>query len=90
MDDDKRKKKGPDSDLEELCKVWGLAEAEVIKSLLASHGIHSLFRGRVVQSVHAFSTDGLGEIKILVLKKDYEEAKKVLAESLPLEKAEED
>jgi len=90
MDGEKREKKEPNSDLEELCKVWGLAEAEVVKSLLASYGIYSLFRGRVVQSVHAFSTDGLGEIKILVSKKDYEAAKKILADRPPLEKAEEE
>ncbi len=75
-------KKGEDQDLrlKEVCKVWGPAEAEVIKSFLQSHGISCLFRGQVVQSVHPFSADGLGEIKILVSEKDFALAKKLLAE----------
>jgi len=65
MDKDDKKKKKYDSDIElkELCKVWGQAEADVIKSLLESNGISCIFRGKVVQSIHAFSADGLGEIK---------------------------
>ncbi|MFQ6108601.1 MAG: DUF2007 domain-containing protein, partial [Candidatus Aminicenantales bacterium] len=65
-------------DLKELCRVWGPAEAEVIKSFLKSHGISCIFRGQVVQSIHPFSADGLGEIKILVPEKDLSLAKKLL------------
>lgn len=64
--------------LKEVHKVWGPAEAEVIRSFLQSHGISCLFRGQVVQSVHPFSADGLGEIKIFVSAKDYDLAKKLL------------
>jgi hypothetical protein len=80
MDKIKKKEKRPekDSPLQEVYKVWGPAEADVIKSFLQSHGISCLFRGKVVQSVHPFSADGLGEIKILVSKKDYALAKKLL------------
>ena len=67
-----------ESRLKEVHRVWGPVEAEVIKSLLKSHGIPCICRGLVVQSVHAFSMDGLGEIKILVPEKDYEIAKKLL------------
>jgi len=75
-------KKDEDQDLQlkEVYKVWGPAEAEVIKSFLQSHGISCLFRGQVVQSVHPFSADGLGEIKIFVSEKDYALAKKLLEE----------
>ena len=77
---DKDKKGGElDLKLKEVCKVWGPAEAEVIRSFLKSHGISCLFRGQVVQSVHPFSTDGLGEIKIFVSEKDFVLAKKLLA-----------
>ncbi len=69
--------------LKEVCKVWGPAEAEVIRSFLQSHGISCLFRGQVVQSVHPFSTDGLGEIKILVSEKDFALAKKILEKQKP-------
>lgn len=64
--------------LREVHKAWGPAEAEVIKSFLESQGIICLLKGRVVQSIHPFTTDGLGEIRILVTEKDYDEAKSLL------------
>jgi hypothetical protein len=70
-----------DAKIKEVRSVWGPAEAEVIKSFLQSHGIQSILKGLVVQSVHPFSADGLGEIKIFVLEKDYELARKLLAEA---------
>jgi hypothetical protein len=73
-----KKKDSGDFQLKEVCKVWGPAEAEVIKSFLKSHGISCIFRGQVVQSVHPFSADGLGEIKIFVPEKDFALAKKLL------------
>ncbi len=90
MEENRDKKKEKDLQFMEVCKVWGLAEAEIVKSLLHSHGIESFFRGRVVQSVHAFSTDGLGEIKIFVSEEDYEAAKKIIEERQAVGKAEED
>lgn len=76
--DKEEKKKKDDLQLKEVHKVWGPAEAEVIKSYLESNGISCAFRGKVTQSVHPFSADGLGEIKILVSQKDYALAKKLL------------
>ena len=66
--------------LKELISVWGQSEAEVIKALLESHGISSIFRGRILHSIYPFSMDGLGEVKILVLEEDYEAAKSILDE----------
>lgn len=66
------------SEFKEVTKAWGSAEAEVIKSFLQSHGIPCLMKGLVVQSVHPFSMDGLGEIKILVPEKDLDLAEKLL------------
>lgn len=82
MKNDEEKKKKPEEDmqLKEIYKAWGPVEAEVIKSFLESNGIFCLLRGKVVQSVHPFSADGLGEIKILVPDKDYALAKKLLKE----------
>ena len=78
---DKDKKK-PDleteSPLKLLHSVWGPVEAEVIRSLLESHGIACILKGLVVQSVHAFSLDGLGEVKIFVAENDYETAKSLI------------
>jgi hypothetical protein len=76
----KEKKSEEESQLKEVHKVWGPVEADVIKSFLESNGISCLLRGKVVQSVHPFSADGLGEIKIFVSKKDYTLAKKLLEE----------
>jgi len=86
MDDSKIKKKSPeeDKDLKELHKVWGPVEAEVLKSYLESNGISCIFRGQVVQSVHPFSADGLGEIKIFVSKKDYKTARELLKNKIDI------
>jgi hypothetical protein len=80
MDENNKKEKKSEEELQlkEVHKVWGPVEADVIKSFLESHGISCLLRGKVVQSVHPFSADGLGEIKIFVSKKDYALAKKLL------------
>jgi hypothetical protein len=67
-----------EKNLKKVHSVWGPVEAEVIKSFLESHGIPSIMKGLVVQSVHAFSADGLGEIKIFVQQKDYDLAKKLI------------
>ncbi len=80
MEEERDRKTDKDLKLKEVGKVWGPAEAEVIKSFLESHGISCIFRGLVVQSIHPFSTDGLGEIKIIVSEKDYADAKKLLEE----------
>ena len=66
--------------LKELHSVWGQSEADVIKALLESHGISSVFRGRILHSIYPLSVNGLGEIKIFVLEKDYEAAKSILDE----------
>lgn len=86
MSDTKTKKAGPadDSDLKELHKVWGPVEAEVIKGYLESNGIPCILRGKVVQSVHPFSADGLGEIKILVAEKDYAAAQELLKKKVDI------
>jgi hypothetical protein len=80
--DEKKKSFETDEEIKEVYSVWGPAEAEVIKSFLESHGIQCILKGLVVQSVHPFSADGLGEIKIFVLEKDYELAKKLITEKV--------
>jgi hypothetical protein len=84
MDDEKEFKMNPDDlpddglDLEEVARVWGLAEADVIKSFLESNGIACIFRGRVVPSIYPLATDGMGEIRILVKAGDLETARELL------------
>lgn len=71
-------KEAMETELKELITVQGPVEAEVIKSLLSSHNIPCLMRGLVVQSVHAFSADGLGKITILVSARDLPDAQKLI------------
>lgn len=80
-----KQKDKKETEFVELKTVQGPVEAEIIKSFLESNGISCVFRGKVVQSVHPFSADGLGQIKILVMKKD-----RKLAERLLSSKREED
>ncbi|MGB3863860.1 MAG: DUF2007 domain-containing protein [Candidatus Aminicenantaceae bacterium] len=86
MDNNKKNDRqlDPESKLKEVYSVWGPAEAEVIKSFLESNGIKCLMKGLVVQSVHPFSADGLGEIKIFVAEKDYDVAKKLISDTITL------
>ncbi len=78
-----KNKKNPDLKFIEVHTVQGPVEAEVIKSLLESHGISVFLKGLVVQSVHAFSADGLGKITILVREEDFETAKQLINSSFP-------
>ena len=77
-ENDKNKLNDINDRLKELFSVWGPAEAEVLKSFLDSNGIKCILKGLVVQSVHPFSADGLGQVKIYVLEKDYETARKLI------------
>ena len=81
MDDSKNGRQDrttADLNLKEVHRVWGLAEADVIKSFLESNGISCLYRGLVVPYVYTFTTDGMGEIRIMVKDEDYEAARALL------------
>ncbi len=67
-------------ELKELTSVWGKAEAAVVMAFLESHGISCVTRGRILQDIYPFSVDGLGEIKLCVLEKDYAAARTLLDE----------
>ncbi len=75
-----------DEPLTELTRVWSLAEAEVIKSFLGTHGIMCVLKGQVVHSIYPFTMDGLGETIIMVLAKDLEKARRLLEEYSPSDK----
>jgi Putative prokaryotic signal transducing protein len=91
MDDEKRgfdDTPTDDLNLKEVHRVWGLAEADVIKSFLESNGIVCIYRGLVVPSIYSFTTDGMGEIRIMVKEADFETAKALLEKpELPPEEA---
>ncbi len=66
---------------EELVEVYqaaGEAEAQVIKGLLESYGIPCLLKSKAAPSVHVFTVDGMGEVKVMVWESIAEEAKKLI------------
>jgi len=66
----------------ELVQVWtayGEMDAQVLRSLLEGDGIEAMLSGESVRLTHAFTVDGLAEVKILVRKEDAERAKEVIA-----------
>jgi hypothetical protein len=68
-------------DLVELCRVWGEAEALVIRSLLEANGIPCHFSSLVDHKVHPFSLDGLAEIRIFVHPDDIEDARILVSDT---------
>jgi hypothetical protein len=52
--------------LVEVYKAPNEMEAQVIKGLLESFGIPSLFKSNAAPSVHMFTMDGMAEVKIMV------------------------
>jgi hypothetical protein len=67
-----------DMDIVEVYAVQGKAEADVIQGMLTSIGIESMTRGHSVLSVHPFTVDGLGEVRILVTEPDADAARKAI------------
>jgi hypothetical protein len=78
-----------DLNLKEAKRVWSLAEADIIKSYLENNGILCAYRSLAALNVHVFTSDGMGEIKIMVKAEDLETAKELLenAERTPEEPA---
>ncbi len=56
----------------------GELEAQVIKGLLESNGIPCIMRSDAASSVHAFTVDGMGEVKIAVLESMADEARRII------------
>ena len=68
-----------DMKIVEVCSVQGVAEADVIRGMLESIGIESMTRGHSVLSVHPFTMDGMGEVRILVAEPDEKRAREAIA-----------
>jgi hypothetical protein len=68
----------PEEDLREVARVWEQNEAEIIKGFLESEGIPCYFRSQILHSIYPIFIDGLGEIKIFVLAKDFDTARELL------------
>jgi hypothetical protein len=53
-------------------------EAQVIRSLLESYDIPCVLRSNAAPSVHMFTQDGMGEVRVMVLDSMAEEAKELI------------
>ena len=66
---------------EKLVRVYratGEAEALIIKGLLESNGIPCVLRSNAAPSVHVFTIDGMGEVKVMVKESRAEKAKRLI------------
>ena len=64
--------------LVEVYKAPNEMEAQVIKGLLESYGIPCFLKSHAAPSVHLFTIDGMGEVKIMVLEKMAASARKLI------------
>jgi hypothetical protein len=55
-------------------------EAQVIKGLLESFGVPSYLKSNAAPSVHWFTMDGMGEVKVMVLESTAGEARRLIEE----------
>jgi hypothetical protein len=62
----------------EVYKARTEMEAQIIKGLLESFGIPSYFKSNAAPSVHWFTMDGMGEVKVMVLDSMADEARRLI------------
>ena len=62
----------------EVYRARGEAEAQVIKGLLESYDIPCLLQSNAAPSVHMFTVDGMGEVRVMVRESMADEAKKLI------------
>ena len=55
-----------DRKLVEVYKSASEMEAQVIRGLLESYGIPCLLKSNAAPSVHVFTVDGMGEVRVMV------------------------
>jgi len=59
----------------EVYRAAGPAEAELIKGILASYGIPCVLKCHAALSIHVFTINGLGTVKVMVPEAAAEEAR---------------
>jgi len=62
----------------EIYRAAGEMEARVIQGLLESNGIPCLLKSNAAGSVHVFTVDGMGEVKVMVWESTYDKAKRLI------------
>jgi len=71
----------PTMELVEVSRAANEVEAQIVHGLLEAAGIRSVFRGESLRLTHGITVDGLAEVKILVRRKDVEEARRLIDQS---------
>jgi hypothetical protein len=66
-------------ELVKLRRCLDQAEALVVRALLDGHGIPTVIRGQLVQSVHPFSVGDAGAVTLFVAAADADRARSLLA-----------
>jgi hypothetical protein len=64
--------------LVEVYRARGEAEAQVIKGLLESYDIPCLLQSNAAPSVHMFTVDGMGEVRVMVRESMADEARELI------------
>jgi hypothetical protein len=64
--------------LVEVYKASSEMEALVIKGLLESYEIPCVLKGHAASSVHVFTVDGMGEVRVMVLNSMVDKAKQLI------------
>jgi len=64
----------------EVYQARGEMEAQVIKGLLESYGVPCFLKSTAAPSVHTFTVNGMGEVKVMVRESMAEKAKKLVRE----------
>ena len=62
----------------EVYRASGEAEAQIIKGLLETYGIPCLMKANAAPSVHVFTVDGMGEVKVMVWEQVAEKARELI------------
>ena len=62
----------------EVYKAPNEMEAQVIKSLLESYEIPCFLKSHAAPSVHMFTVDGMGEVKVMVLESMADSARELI------------
>jgi hypothetical protein len=62
----------------EVYKARNEMEAQVIRSLLESYDIPCFLKSNAAPSVHTFTMDGMGEVRVMVLASQAAEARELI------------
>jgi len=62
----------------EVYQARGEMEAQVIKGLLESYGVPCFLKSTAAPSVHTFTVNGMGEVKVMVRASMAEKAKRLI------------